>query len=133
MAGTKTTLAALARTPAPPYYSVTTTTEFAAGFDRQAYFRVGARLYESARGMEGFLGLEAFFDGDASVAISYWDSLEAIERWRRDAGHEAAKDMAKRSWFGPTLTRIARVDADYGFHLGVRGNAAAGGASGEKT
>lgn len=115
---TKSTLARVARTPRPPYYSVTTTTEFRPEFDREAYFRMGVRLYEQAHTIGGFLGLEAFFDGDASVAISYWESLEAIERWRRHPVHGAAKEMAKGSWFGPTVTRIARVESDYGFHLG---------------
>jgi heme-degrading monooxygenase HmoA len=111
------TLARVARTPAPPYYAVTTVTELAPGFDVEAYMKLGEELYARAGGIGGFLGLEAFFDGGASIAVSYWESLEAIARWRADARHGAAKQAAKTRWFGATITRIARVEADYGFNL----------------
>lgn len=110
-------LARVARTPRPPYYAVTTTTELGAGFDARAYMALGARLYADAQRIDGFLGLEAFFEHGASIAVSYWASLEAIERWRNHPLHKTAKARAKSEWFGPTITRIARVEADYGFHL----------------
>ena len=117
------TLARVARTPAPPYYAVTTVTELGPGYDGEAHRRLGQQLYAHAMTLGGFLGLEAFFDGDGSIAVSYWESLEAIERWRTDPRHGAAKHVAKTEWFGPTITRIARVDADYGFNLEGPGRA----------
>lgn len=113
----QSTLARVARTPRPPYYAVTTTAEFGPGFDREGHFRLGVHLYGRAHTIGGFLGLEVFFDGRASVAISYWDSLDSIERWRADPAHGAAKRIAKSEWFGATITRIARVESDYGFNL----------------
>lgn len=117
------TLARVVRTPPPPYYAVTTVTELGPGYDGEAHRSLGQQLYAHASTLGGFLGLEAFFDGDASIAISYWESLEAIERWRDDARHGAAKRVAKAEWFGPTITRIARVDTDYGFNLEGPGRA----------
>ena len=111
------TLARVARTPRPPYYAVTTVAELGPGYDAAAHRRLGQQLYAHASALGGFLGLEAFFDGDASIAVSYWESLEAIQRWRSDPRHGAAKATAKAHWFGPTITRIARVDEDYGFNL----------------
>jgi heme-degrading monooxygenase HmoA len=112
-----TGLARVVRTPSPPYYAVTTTTELAPGFDRTAYFDLGTQLYADAHRIDGFLGLEAFFEGGAAIAVSYWSSLEAIERWRRHADHLRAKDLARTTWFGRCMTRIAKVERDYGFHL----------------
>ena len=113
----ETPLSAVARTPRPPYYAVTTTTQFSAEFDADAYRRLGAELYREAHAIGGFLGLEAFFTETASIAVSYWTDLEAIARWRAHTLHGRAKDLARSTWFGPTITRIARVEADYGFHL----------------
>ena len=110
-------MARVVRTPTPPYYAVTTTTELGPNYDGDAHRTLAMRLYARASALGGFLGLEAFFDGDASIAVSYWESLEAIERWRNDAPHGAAKRVAKAEWFGATITRIARVEADYGFNL----------------
>lgn len=110
-------VARVARTPKPPYYAVTTTTELRPEFDADAYFKLGTELYGRAHEIEGFLGLEAFFDNGASIAVSYWASLDAIETWRRHPVHMTAKGLAKSVWFGATITRIARVEADYGFNL----------------
>lgn len=117
------TLARVARTPTPPYYAVTTVAELGSDYDAEAHVRLGRELYAHASSLGGFLGLEAFFDGGASIAVSYWESLEAIERWRNDPRHGAAKQIAKARWFGPTITRIARVDHDYGFNLEGPGRA----------
>jgi len=119
----KATLARVARTPPPPYYAVTTVTELGPAFDAEAYMKLGVELYPRASEDDGFLGLEAFFDGGASIAVSYWRDLEAVERWRRDPRHEAAKARAKSEWFGATITRVSRVEADYGFNLEGAGRA----------
>lgn len=111
------TLARVARTPRPPYYAVTTTAELKPEYDKAEHIRLGAELYGHARDVGGFLGLEAFFDGNASIAVSYWTDLDAIERWRKHPVHGRAKATAKASWFGATITRIARVEHDYGFNL----------------
>ena len=75
-------------------------------------------LYRLAQETDGFLGIEIFFEGRASVALSYWSSLEAIDAWRKHPLHGAAKNRAKAGWFGPCITRIAKVESDYGFNLG---------------
>ncbi len=111
-------LARVARTPRPPYYAVTTTTELNPAFDREAHFQLGLDLYGHASRLGGFLGLEVFLENNASVAISFWESLDAIERWRQHPVHGSAKRVAKSSWFGATITRVARVESDYGFNLG---------------
>lgn len=107
----------VARTPAAPYYAVTTTTELGPKFDAAAYSALAAEVYDQARRMPGFLGLEAFFEGGASIAVSYWRSLEDVDAWRGHPLHGRAKALAKSAWFGPTTTRIARVERDYSFNL----------------
>jgi heme-degrading monooxygenase HmoA len=114
------TLARVARTPTPPYYAVTTTTELRPEFDTVEHLRLGAELYRCAQGMQGFLGLEVFFQHGASIAVSYWSDTAAIDRWRAHPLHGAAKSRARADWFGATITRIARVEADYGFNLDTR-------------
>lgn len=109
--------ARIARTPPPPYYVVTTTTELLPGYERQMHLDIGIELYSQANAAGGFLGLEVFMENGASIAASYWESAEAIERWRKHSAHEHAKALAKKSWFGATITRIARVESDYGFNL----------------
>lgn len=108
----------IAATPSPPYYAAITTTQVAEGqFDPEAHRALGAVLFDLAKRIDGFLGLEVFFDGGYSVALSYWTTLDAIEVWRKNPVHRVAKNTARSGWFGPTITRIARIEQDYGFNL----------------
>jgi heme-degrading monooxygenase HmoA len=109
----------IAATPRPPYYAAITTAELAPEpqYDSEAHRALGIELFKSAQRLDGFLGLEVFFDGAASVALSYWKTMESIDAWRNDPVHRVAKQMGKSAWFGPCITRIARIESDYGFNL----------------
>jgi heme-degrading monooxygenase HmoA len=114
----------LARTPAPPYYAVITTAQTSERHEPAVYRELGLELHRLAKQIDGFLGLEAFPEDTATIAVSYWSSLEAIEAWQRHPLHREAKRRAKERWFGPTITRIARVERAYGFNLSPDGPAA---------
>jgi heme-degrading monooxygenase HmoA len=114
----------IAATPRPPYYAAITTAELAPEphYDSDAHRAFGIELLKMAQRVEGFLGLEVFFDGTASVALSYWSTLESIDAWRKNPVHGVAKHLGKSGWFGPCITRIARIEGDYGFNLPSQGD-----------
>lgn len=101
-------------TPKPPYFSVTTTASMGSSHDPKHHVDRSLVLYEEAEQIDGFLGWEVMMEKDFSIAISYWNSLEAIETWRRHSGHLSAKKLGKQ-WFSHCMTRIAKVERDYGF------------------
>jgi heme-degrading monooxygenase HmoA len=101
----------IVQTPAPPYYAVIAPAVLAA--DVQGYPELATRLMEVAHEVEGFLGIESCYRGNFALAVSYWQSLEAIERWRTHARHRLAKELGKTRWFEAYFTRIARVERDY--------------------
>lgn len=102
---------AIAKTPDPPYYAVIAPAELSS--DVAGYPETALRLMELARDIDGFLGIETCLHGRFSLAVSYWQSLEAIGRWRRQAEHLYAKDRGKTQWFDAYLTRIAKVERVY--------------------
>lgn len=102
------------KTPQPPYYSVTTTATLGPTHDARRHTDLGLALYTKAQEIEGFLGWEVTMEKDFSIAVTYWRSLEAIEIWRQHPGHGGAKQLG-RQWFSHCMTRIARVERDYGF------------------
>lgn len=104
-------MAKIATTPDPPYFAVIAPAELSA--DTRGYGDTAAQLLELARDQPGFLGIETCVTGDFVMAVSYWESLEAIEAWRGHARHQLAKDGARRGWFSRYRTRIARVEAEY--------------------
>lgn len=101
----------IARTPEPPYYAVIAPAALRP--DTEGYAETAADLLALARSQPGFLGIELCMESGFSLAVSYWESLEAIDGWRRRAEHLAAKGMARAKWFEAYVTRIARVERVY--------------------
>ena len=101
----------IANTPEPPYYAVIAPAVL--GPDVTGYPEMALRLMELAGDVDGFLGIESCVHGNFSLAVSYWRSLEAIERWRQHTRHLLAKDLGKTRWFESYVTRIAKVERVY--------------------
>jgi heme-degrading monooxygenase HmoA len=97
--------------PTPPYYAVIAPAELAD--DVRGYPELAAKLVELAKEQPGFLGIESGFQRGFALAVSYWDSLEAIERWSKNSSHMIAKEKGKSAWFKTYVTRIARVERVY--------------------
>ena len=103
---------AIARTPEPPYYAVIFTSLQTDELD--GYEETSERMLELAAGMPGFLGVEAAREG-LRITVSYWTDLESIAAWKRQGEHLAAQGAGRRRWYSHYVTRIARVERDYGF------------------
>ena len=101
----------IAATPQPPYYAVIAPAELSS--DIEGYAEMAAEMFALAPSQPGFLGIEACIEPGFSLAVSYWESLEAIDAWRRRAEHLAAKKMARTKWFRRYVSRIAKVERAY--------------------
>jgi heme-degrading monooxygenase HmoA len=102
----------IAPTPKPPYYaviftSVRTDKDFA-GYDAMA-----AKMAELAAEQPGFLGMESVRDG-LGITVSYWESLEAIAAWKRNAEHRVAQKLGNAEWYAAHRVRVCKVERDYG-------------------
>lgn len=71
-------------------------------------------LYGKAQAVEGYLGLESGSIGGFKLSIAYYDSLDAINRWRRDSEHIAAKSKARTTWLEDWQIRICKIEDIYG-------------------
>lgn len=61
----------------------------------------------------GFLGFESARQ-EIGISVSYWASLEAIQRWKEHAEHRLAQGQA-RDWYAAFRVRVCRVEREYGF------------------
>lgn len=104
-----------ARTPAPPYYAVIFSTTRTAA-DPVGYAAAAERMLSLAREQPGYLGVEAAHGEDGlGITISYWESLEAIAGWRRNAEHLAVQASGRERWYAHYELRVARVERAQGF------------------
>lgn len=111
-----------ARLPQPPYYAVIFSSQRTAQ-DEPGYAATAQRMVELARQQPGFLGYESTRDGNGfGITVAYFESEEAISRWREHAEHRAARREGHRSWYEHVELRVARVERAYGWS---RGEAAA--------
>ena len=107
----------LASTPEPPYYAVIFTSRRAS--EHEGYGDMADRMVELAGEQAGFLGIESVRDGAMGITVSYWDSMEAIDGWRKHVEHREAQRRGRDAWYEEYNVRIARVESSRSF---VRGD-----------
>lgn len=97
----------------PPCYAVIFTSK-RTGKDA-GYAAMATRMEELARDQPGFLGIDSARGEDGlGISVSYWESLDAIARWKQNAEHLAAQELGKTVWYESYSVRIARVEKSYG-------------------
>ncbi len=104
-------MTAIAATPAPPYYAVIFTSLRTAGDN--GYGETAARMVELAARQPGFLGIESAREG-LGITVSYWESLEAIAAWKRNAEHLVAQRRGREEWYSGFALRVCKVERAYG-------------------
>lgn len=96
----------------PSYYAVIFTNQRAES-DR-GYQETAAAMEELAATMPGYVGFEAARGEDGfGIAVSYWESEEAIANWKRQVEHLAAQKRGRDEWYKDYTVRVARVTREY--------------------
>ncbi|KAK9452705.1 antibiotic biosynthesis monooxygenase [Dipodascopsis uninucleata] len=102
----------IAKTPEPPYYAVIFTSTRRDGDN--GYGATSDQMLELAATMPGYLGVESARE-DVGITVSYWQSLEDIARWKKQADHQQARALGRTMWYNSFTTRISKVERDYSF------------------
>ncbi|PTM59868.1 antibiotic biosynthesis monooxygenase family protein [Desmospora activa] len=101
-------------TPKPPYYAVIFTSQLS-DKGTEAYGKMAEQMVKLAQEQPGFLGVESARDAVGfGITVSYWDSEEAIRRWKEDSRHKVAQDKGRTEWYDQFFTRVCLVERDYG-------------------
>jgi heme-degrading monooxygenase HmoA len=107
--------AAIARTPAPPYYAVIFTSRRTRD-DGRAYGALAQRMVDLGSRYDGFLGIESVRDADGlGITVSYWRDEASILAWKRDTEHQKAQRGGREAWYDRFEVRVAKVERAYGF------------------
>jgi len=103
-----------ANTPEPPYYAVIFTSQISGNMD--GYADMADKIGKLAATMPGFLGMESVRGAEGvGITVAYYDSLEAIDGWRKNADHMEAKGMGREMWYDGYRLRIAKVETAKAF------------------
>lgn len=71
------------------------------------------RMVALASKQPGFLGVESARE-DLGITVSYWESLEAIRHWKKNAEHQEAQRLGHQQWYSSFRVRVAQVEREYG-------------------
>lgn len=61
----------------------------------------------------GCLEFVSMTEGDERVAISYWESPEAIANWKRNMDHLAAQARGREKWYQSYTVQVAKIQREY--------------------
>ena len=96
----------------PPYYAVIFTTTLSE--DTDGYYEMAEKMENLAKKQEGYLGIESA-RSDVGITVSYWESLEAITKWKNNIEHIEARELGREKWYQKYQLRICKVEREYGF------------------
>jgi heme-degrading monooxygenase HmoA len=86
---------------------------------KSEYFDHVAALRGELEGMPGFVSVERFesvTEPGKFVSLSFWDSDEAIARWRQGESHRRVQAAGRAGIFSDYRLRVAAVIRDYGMN-----------------
>ncbi len=79
------------------------------------YAQMAEHMFQLASQQPGFIDVESACDDALGITVSYWDSLQAIEKWKAHSEHLMAKKLGKEKWYESFKLRICKVQKELTF------------------
>jgi len=71
------------------------------------------RMIELAKEQPGFIGVESARGTDGvGITVSYWQSEDAIRKWKEHSEHLDAQSKGRSSWYEWFHVRVCRVERE---------------------
>ena len=77
------------------------------------YFKTAKRMRELAMSEYGCVEFTSVTEGSEEIAISYWENLEQIKRWKQNSKHLAAQKLGKERWYESYSVEIVEIISKY--------------------
>ena len=95
-----------------PYYAVIFTSMITK--NTNGYSEMAQQMEDFAKKQPGYLSFENARE-EIGLAISYWESLEAIANWKANTDHLFAQQKGIKDWYASYKVRICLVEREYDF------------------
>ena len=77
------------------------------------YFKMAKRMRELAINEYGCVEFTAVTEGSDEIAISYWESMEQIKKWKQNSEHLLAQKLGKEKWYETYSVEIVEILEKY--------------------
>ena len=98
-----------------PYFAVIFTST-QTGYT-EGYTEMTNKMEALAKQQKGYIGIESARN-DLGITVSYWQSLDAIKKWKANLEHLFAQQKGREQWYNWYNVRICKVEREYEFKLG---------------
>jgi len=100
-------------TPKPPYYAVIFSSHRTTHASDE-YAKAAEEMFALGSQEPGYLGHESVRDAvGAGITVTYWDSLENIQKWKTNAEHLVIQKMGRDTFYEEYHVKIAKVEREY--------------------
>jgi heme-degrading monooxygenase HmoA len=94
-------------------------TRLRSDIDPQELAGLGARMYEIASAMPGFVSYKDFTAEDGeNVSIVEFESLETLAAWRNNPEHRSAQELGRKRFFLQYRVQVCSPVRDYAYPAG---------------
>jgi heme-degrading monooxygenase HmoA len=94
------------------YYAVIFTSKHSKSI--KGYNEMSEKMVKLAMQQKGFLGIESARN-EVGITVSYWESLDAIKKWKQQTDHLEAQNKGKTDWYSWYNVKICKVEQEYEF------------------
>ena len=77
------------------------------------YFKMAKYMRYLAIEKYGCLEFTAVTEGYNEIAISYWENLEEIEKWKKNSEHLVVQELGKEKWYEGYSVEIVEILSSY--------------------
>ena len=70
-------------------------------------------MRELAINQYGCTDFIAVTEGSNEIAISYWEDLEQIKKWKTDAEHLVAQELGRSTWYKSYKVEVVEIIREY--------------------
>jgi heme-degrading monooxygenase HmoA len=99
----------------PSYFAVIFISQFSSE-DDVGYSAMAVKMTELSSQQKGFRGMETVRDESGKgITVSYWDTMEDISAWRKNAEHAVAQKAGRDKYYGSFKIQICKVEREYSF------------------
>lgn len=77
------------------------------------YFEMASSLRELAKNKYGCVEFTSVTEGDREIAISYWENLESIKKWKQDPEHIVAQNLGRSQFYKSVQVQIVEIQREY--------------------
>jgi len=95
-----------------PYFAVIFTSKHSGNIE--GYSEMAIKMEILAKKQTGFISMDNARN-DIGITVSYWESLEAIKKWKQQTDHLEAQLKGRQDWYSWYHVRICKVEHEYEF------------------